>query len=82
MYRAIIFVMLATVWGCTGKSPSGIKKSNTNQIEAINFKVVKTYPHDTGSFTEGFLFHDNQLFESTGSPEGFHRQGQYLVRLI
>ncbi len=68
MYRALIIVALITVMGCTGKH--GIKKIN-NQIEPINFKVVKTYPHDTGSFTEGFLFHDDQLFESTGSPEDF-----------
>jgi glutamine cyclotransferase len=26
-------------------------------------------PHDSTSFTEGFLFHNQQLFESTGSPE-------------
>jgi glutamine cyclotransferase len=27
------------------------------------------FDHDTSLFTEGFLFHDGQLFESTGSPE-------------
>jgi glutamine cyclotransferase len=34
---------------------------------AINFTVVKAYPHDTSAYTEGFLFHDGQLFESTGT---------------
>jgi glutamine cyclotransferase len=53
-------------------SPAGSSAGNKNYtIQNINFKVIRTYPHDTGSFTEGFLFHDNQLFESTGSPEEF-----------
>lgn len=33
----------------------------------IDYAVVKTYPHDTSAYTEGFLFHDGQLFESTGT---------------
>lgn len=35
----------------------------------INFSVVKKYPHDKTVFTEGFLFHNNQLFESSGAPD-------------
>jgi glutamine cyclotransferase len=67
---AAIFVI--TLSGCT-KNQSPGKKGNPglNSIESIAFKVVKTYPHDTGSYTEGFLFHENQLFESTGSPENY-----------
>jgi glutaminyl-peptide cyclotransferase len=45
--------------------------SNTenNAIPLINYSVVNTYPHDTAAFTEGFLVHDGQLYESTGSPD-------------
>lgn len=35
----------------------------------IPFSVVKKYPHDKTVFTEGFLFHNNQLFESSGAPD-------------
>ena len=28
--------------------------------------VVRTYPHDAGAFTEGLLYHDGFLYESTG----------------
>ncbi len=28
--------------------------------------VVQTYPHDAGAFTEGLLYHDGFLYESTG----------------
>jgi glutamine cyclotransferase len=30
--------------------------------------VVAVHPHDTGAFTEGLLFHDGVLFESSGLP--------------
>lgn len=43
---------------------------NEPEIAAINFSVVKEYPHDMTSFTEGFLFHNNKLFESTGASPG------------
>jgi glutamine cyclotransferase len=35
----------------------------------INYAVVKYHDHDTSLFTEGFLFHEGELWESTGSPE-------------
>lgn len=38
-------------------------------IPAINYSVTGYLPHDTSLFTEGFLVHNGQLFESTGSPE-------------
>lgn len=38
-----------------------------NAPPIINYSVVKELPHDTTSFTEGLLFHDGQLFESTGT---------------
>jgi glutamine cyclotransferase len=71
MYKAIFIAVFISLFGCKEKSPVGIRNRNNNLIESIDFKVVKTYPHDTGAYTEGFLFHDNQLFESTGSPEDF-----------
>jgi glutamine cyclotransferase len=39
------------------------------KIPEIKFTVENQYPHDINSFTEGFLFHDNKLFESTGAPD-------------
>jgi glutamine cyclotransferase len=71
MYRALIIVCLIFFYGCNNTAHVHKRNGNDSQVESINFKVVKKFPHDTGSFTEGFLFHDNQLFESTGSPEDF-----------
>jgi glutaminyl-peptide cyclotransferase len=30
------------------------------------YQIINTYPHDTGAFTEGLLWHDGFLYESTG----------------
>jgi glutaminyl-peptide cyclotransferase len=67
-----IIILIGISVACTNNSHSSKKSINrSHPIQSINFKVIKTYPHDTESFTEGFLFNDNQLFESTGSPEEF-----------
>lgn len=34
--------------------------------EAYTYKLIKEYPHDTSSFTEGLLYQDGYLYESTG----------------
>ena len=39
--------------------------------ENISFKVVDTLPHDTTSYTEGFLFYKGVLFESTGHTNSY-----------
>ncbi len=38
--------------------------------------MVATHPHDTSSFTQGFLWFDGQLYESTGL------RGQSVLRII
>jgi glutaminyl-peptide cyclotransferase len=35
-------------------------------IPVNNFKVVQTYPHDTGSYTEGLVMRDGFIYEGTG----------------
>jgi glutaminyl-peptide cyclotransferase len=34
------------------------------------YKVIKTFPHDTSSFTEGLLYQDGILYESSGGYTG------------
>jgi glutamine cyclotransferase len=38
-------------------------------IPSLNYSVRHVYPHDTTSYTEGFLFHDRHFFESSGAPD-------------
>jgi glutamine cyclotransferase len=36
--------------------------------EELTYKVIKVYPHDTSAYTEGLLYQDGYLYESTGEP--------------
>lgn len=38
-------------------------------IPIIDFVYIKSYPHDTTSFTEGFLINNGKLYESTGATK-------------
>ena len=35
--------------------------------EELTYKVVKVFPHDTSAYTEGLLYQDGYLYESTGN---------------
>jgi glutamine cyclotransferase len=36
------------------------------QVPVWGFRVVNTFPHDTGAFTQGLIYHNGFLYESTG----------------
>ncbi|MGD8440216.1 MAG: glutaminyl-peptide cyclotransferase [Holophagae bacterium] len=38
----------------------------TAQAPTCGYQIVHEYPHDPDAFTQGLLFHDGQLLESTG----------------
>ncbi|MES2461069.1 MAG: glutaminyl-peptide cyclotransferase [Armatimonadota bacterium] len=67
-------VILAGPVGCSGGSPSA---GNATPIPApsapvavvaptYTYEVVKSYPHDTGAFTQGLVYENGHLLESTG----------------
>lgn len=74
MNRLILTLLIVfTILSCNSNSNSRKKTTNRNinGISIIEYSLKKTYPHSIDSYTEGFLFHDNKLFESTGSPEEY-----------
>lgn len=46
------------------------------QLPVVRPEIVRSYPHDTGAFTEGLLFDGGRLYESTG------REGQSVIRQV
>ena len=60
--KSCYWLLLATILiGCNTKPQ---EESTTS--DNIEFKVHSVFPHDTGSFTEGFVVHNGKLYESTG----------------
>ena len=56
--RVILCVTLAlalTLWSCANA-----------KVRQYRLQVVKEYPHDRASYTQGLFFFDGQMYESTG----------------
>lgn len=51
---SICVCLLCSILSCSAK------------VERYKVEVVKAYPHDTGSYTQGLFWHDGSLYESTG----------------
>jgi glutamine cyclotransferase len=72
MNRLALFLLASALLAACNNSgkdagtPSGTTTTD-NYPDTINFAVIKAYPHDTSAYTEGFLFHNGQLYESTGT---------------
>lgn len=69
----LVSLLFLFVTGCTGNGDHNTTDS-TNTAAAVpylNFTVGPVYKHDTNSYTEGFLFHDHQLFESSGATQEY-----------
>ena len=70
-----VLIIVGIFISCETDKPKDIKKVDTSTIvevpetPIISYTLVNTYPHDLNAFTEGFLFHEGKLFESTGAPE-------------
>jgi glutaminyl-peptide cyclotransferase len=63
--RILFFMITFLISACNDASDTGGKTSVS--IPAIHYAYCKSYPHDTTSFTEGFLIHGGELYESTGA---------------
>ncbi len=53
---ALIFLV-----GC-----SADKENKESPVPAISYTLVKAFPHDINTFTQGLTVHNGELFESTG----------------
>lgn len=71
---ALALAVLLLANACTPDrkdEPSVPLKQETEKAgaPAIPYTLVNTFPHDSTCYTQGFLFHNGQLMESTGAPQ-------------
>lgn len=78
--RGIIFILSFAIFGMTacdnGTAPPNKNAGNANTavnrtktpatVPVYGYEVVNTFPHDSKAFTQGLVFHDGWLYESTG----------------
>jgi glutaminyl-peptide cyclotransferase len=60
--RTLLLLAAIGSIACGGPNP----ESATAGVVDYTYKVVHTYPHDPGAFTEGLFYLDGYLYESTG----------------
>ena len=59
----IVFLFI----GCKNTEQQDAIVNNTIPSPAsIQYALLKVYPHDTSSYTQGLFFHNNNLYEGTG----------------
>ena len=74
MKKNLIYFLLfaTTLIGCQSNPDSETESSNVSGAAAINppingtYTIVAVYPHNTSSFTQGLIWHNNTLYEGTG----------------
>jgi glutamine cyclotransferase len=68
MKQILLIGLTILVFGCNnGTDNNQPASTRPPEPEALNCIVLKTYPHDTSSFTEGLAIYNGSLYESTGN---------------
>jgi glutaminyl-peptide cyclotransferase len=71
---AVALLLAAALPWLASRSVSALSAQGPARIDT--FRVVRTYPHDASAFTQGLIYRDGFLFESTG------RYGQSTLRKV
>ncbi|HSZ84397.1 MAG TPA: glutaminyl-peptide cyclotransferase [Puia sp.] len=73
--KLIVFSALALLIACNNNGTTTTTSSGSTETDNttpnITYTAVNAFPHDTNSFTEGFLVQDGKLYESTGYDSSF-----------
>lgn len=67
----LVLILLIIVSACDGPDKQKTDQKVEVKTATINYTLEGSLPHDVNSFTEGLFVYDNQLFESTGSPQEY-----------
>lgn len=61
----LIVLLAAVLWGQRSKG-SSISSTPETLSPYMTYEVVNAYPHDPQAFTQGLIYHEGYLYESTG----------------
>jgi glutamine cyclotransferase len=62
--KAALLALAALAPTCASKSAP--KSAAPRAVDDLRARVVRTFPHDRSAFTQGLLYHEGRLYESTG----------------
>lgn len=62
------FAIAILLFGCNGSNDNSAGNTSIDKVTPIiDYTYIKSHPHDTTAFTEGFVIHAGKLYESTGA---------------
>lgn len=73
---ALFVVVVAGVLLVLGADSRSGNDLSSASSRILDFEVIEIYPHDTNAFTQGLVYHEGYLYESTGL------HGQSSVRKV
>ncbi len=71
MKKIVAAFLLLSFTACKSNNPdteTTVADNSNPAPPTLSFRMVKEYPHDTSHFTEGLIWHNDALYESTGEP--------------
>jgi glutaminyl-peptide cyclotransferase len=80
-YRLFFISLLLNACSNSSETNSDDSQNVLSTIPAptnITYNLVKDYPHDTASFTQGLIYYKGTLYESTGNPTPTPNNGSWL----
>ena len=72
------------MWAACGNPDSSDEEESVKTIPPpalLSYQVIRSYPHDTGSFTQGLVMYEGDLYESTGNPDNLSNNGAWIGKV-
>ena len=62
----LLALFTATLFACNSDNSDANNENAIAAPTALSYELIKVYPHDTSSYTQGLEWNGNKLIESTG----------------
>ncbi len=65
----LVLLLSFTSFNCQTETIANLSGENTGEkggVPRYGYEIVSTWPHDKDAYTQGLVFHDGKLLESTG----------------
>lgn len=68
----VLFIIVFILISCGDNkgiyNGNSVENSSIQPPPLINFSIIKIYPHDTSSYTQGLFLNNQKMYEGTGQP--------------